>query len=132
MKTKDISYFNGTHGLEYELEISDFYFLKDSFKVAKSLNGFDLVSIEDEKFCIHIGTYGIKYDRDISHLKMMIATQRVEINSRILSSCGEQPHDFKKYLPKTKSELSALIDEFKYKPFMTTTEDEVLNFLDNF
>jgi len=95
MKLSHHKYFNGTTDNRYDLTFEDFNYLSTEFKISTSLNGFDLQSIKDPKLSIHISQFGIKYDRDISERKMMIATERVDVYIKILYSIGKQPHNFK-------------------------------------
>ena len=113
MKVQRVSYFANKEGTNiYELELSDFTPLFPIYKVTKSLNGFDLISLEDDKLSIHIGQYDIKYDKNISHLKMMIATHRVEIRKSILIT-SDHSNDFMNYIPKSHVQLYKLVEEIK-------------------
>lgn len=131
MKITPYEMFSSTE-TKFELDINDFNYLSKEFKVIKSLNGFDLESIKNPKLSIHISDYCIKYDRDISERKMMIATERVDVMIGILSSVGKTPHSFKQYIPKTTHELETLIDEFKYCKLGETIDKNILNFLQKY
>lgn len=129
MKTSTHEYFNGGITKRFDLVMGDFDFLSNDFRIADSSDGFDLTSVIDDKLSIHINSYSIKYDRDVSARKMPIATERVEIKTRILYSIGEHPHDIEHLFPKTTKELAALIDEFMYKPMGSVDAEDVINFL---
>ena len=129
MKTSQHKYFNGTVETKFELSVEDFDYLAKEFKISKSLNGFDLESIANPKLSIHINSYSIKYDRDISERRMMIATERVDISNSILYSIGNEPHNFKQFIPTTTNQLAELVDEFKYRPMGDVTKEEIINFL---
>ena len=128
MRTEEYKYF-GSVGTKYLLELSDFDYLKKEFIITKDNLGFDLVSKKDKKLSISIGQYETKFDRDISHLKLMIARERVYLPIRLLESVGNEPHEFKNALPTTSDELFELIQEFKHKPLGVTKPEEILNFL---
>jgi hypothetical protein len=129
MKTEKHTFFNGTVETKFTLELSDFDYLKDEFSIVQGSIGFDLTSIKDDKLSIHIGSYEIKYDRDVSSRGLMIATERVYGNIRLFESIGNDPHDIKSYLPKTSDELAKLVDEFKYRGLGNTKIEEIKNFL---
>jgi hypothetical protein len=123
---------NGYHGeiKRAILELSDLDYLKDEFIVVKGSLGFDLTSKTNNKLSIHIGSYDIKYDQDISHLKMMVAIHRVYNPICILkSSYGSEIIDFEKHLPKTSNQLQELIDEFKYRGFGNVRTEQIIEFL---
>jgi len=105
------------------LEASDFDYLSNEFKVTKGSIGIDLVSLKNDKLSIHIGINGVKFDRDVSKLRMSIATERVDI--RLL----ENVEVSKKYIPRTSEQLSELIDEFKYKGIRNVSNEDILKFL---
>ena len=107
------NYYDDTKN-DYSLELCDFDYLKDEFTITKDALGFKLESKFDDKLCIKINSNSIFYDRDISTRRMMIATERVDVYCRILTSIGNDPHEYKKYLPTTTIQLIGLIDEYKY------------------
>jgi len=131
MKRNVHTYFNQTTAIKYELEAIDFGYLSNEFDVKDGLIGIDLISKTNPKLSIHIGQYDIKYDRDISELRMTIATQRVIAKECLLYNINDKHNTnwFKAYIPKTTKQLSNLIDEFKYRSFGDTTNEEIINFL---
>ena len=129
MKIVTYQTFSGD-GFSYELELSDLDYLKDEFIIISSLTGFDLESRDNPKLSIHIGTYEIKYDKDISNLGLMIATERVYCKQNLLK-CYSKEINFKEFLPQTSEQLKRLVDEFKYIGLNGVKSDEIKSFLVN-
>lgn len=130
MKTSTHTYFNSDTTNRFTLELSDFDYLKDEFTIKEGSLGFDLTSKKNPKLSIHIGSYDIKYDRDISDLGMFLAKERISVaQHHVLSSVGEKPHDYKSLLPRTSDELEQLIHEFKYYGLGNVKIEDVTKFL---
>ena len=117
--------------LKYELEIKDFSYLKDEFDIEQGNLGFTLISKKDNKFSISIGKFDIKYDYDISHLRLsMIAKYRISIRENLLYTLEKNKKDYwKSFIPKTTEQLKDLIDNFKYRKMFDTQKEEILDFL---
>ncbi len=113
----------------YKLEVSDFKHLEKEFTIDEDILGINLTSKINKRLSIHIGQYEIKYDQDVSFLRMMIATHRVYNRVSLLETFGDNPPDYMQYIPRTTEKLITLIDEFKYKGMNNVTPEEIVEFL---
>jgi hypothetical protein len=129
MLQKNIRTFHGKEVIEYTLEPKDFDYIANEFNAVKDSLGINLISKKDPKLSILLRKYGIYYDRDISGRRMMIATERVDVRVMSLLSKIDAENWYQKYIPNTTEQLAELVDEFKYKPMGTVSEDDVVNFL---
>jgi hypothetical protein len=114
---------------DYELEPSDYDYLKEEFRVVKDSLGISLTARKNRKLSIHIGRYDIKYDNDISERRMFVATERVTLPISILNSYHEKSDDYQLLIPNTENKLISLIDEFKYRGFGNIKKEEIIEFL---
>lgn len=113
----------------YELEAKDFDYLEEFTAVDGSL-GIDLTSKSNPLLSIHIGRYGVKYDNDVSARGNFIAVERVDVyDLRLLDSLGNEPHDYKSYIPTTTESLYELIQEFKFIGLGNTKAEDIKRFL---
>ena len=131
MVVTEHEYFNGTTTNKNTLELEDFNYLSNEFTIKKDSLGFVLTSIKDENLSISINKFGIKYDRDISARRMMLATERIDIPKNILYDLGTDVNYFKQYLPTTSDSLGNLINEFKFNGIGNTKINDVINFIKN-
>ena len=129
MIEKNIRTFQGEHTIEYTLEPKDFDYLSNEFNVFEDSLGINLISKKNPKLAILLRKHGIFYDRDVSSRGTMIATERIDIRViSILSRIGVQ-NWYQKYIPNTTDQLEKLIDEFKFKPFGTIKEENIVEYL---
>jgi hypothetical protein len=130
MKTSEHRYMNGTTDTKYELEACDFDYVSNEFIATQDNLGISLQSISNPKLSLHLRSYGIMYDNDISARRMMIATERVSVRVfPLLYFLGDDPNWFKKYIPTTTEQLYKLICEYRYEPMDSVKEENIINFL---
>ena len=117
--------------LKYELEINDFSYLKKEFNIEQGNLGFTLTSKKDNNFSISIGKFDIKYDYNVSHLRLsMIAVYRISVIENLLYTLEENnKYYWKLFIPNTTEQLKELIDNFKYRKMFDIQKEEVLDFL---